>query len=233
MRGPDVAGDYARGLALGVQVSGEQQRLQAENTRTQMEAQARAATLKREQTMQQQELATRTAYQQAQIGLKKQQLDQIAQMNAAKTKAAAAKLQDQHGFASDIAGGMNIEQALFRHPTLSTPQAAIAAHKDALDLGQQRLDLSRQRLEDAQQNFQARQNKPQKIGTQRTTTTDPSNPNVSTATERDIFGSPGGLTPPKAREAVGKYKIGAIYKGGLKYLGGDPKDEDSWEKVKQ
>lgn len=186
-----------------MQVSNEQQRLQAENVRTQAEAQARAATLKREQTMQQQELATRTAYQQAQIGLKKQQLDQVAQMNAAKTKAAAAKLQDQHGFATDIAGGMNIEQALFRHPTLSTPQAAIAAHKDSLDLGQQRLDLSRQRLEDAQQNFEARQNKPQKIGTHRTITTDPNNPNVSSTDERDVFGTPGGgkpLSPPTASQ---------------------------------
>jgi hypothetical protein len=35
-----------------------------------------------------------------------------------------------------------------------------------------------------------------------------------------------------SRPAVGKYKIGAVYKGGLKYLGGDPNDDASWEKVK-
>lgn len=35
-----------------------------------------------------------------------------------------------------------------------------------------------------------------------------------------------------ARKAVGAYKIGTVYKGGLRYLGGDPNDEASWEKVK-
>lgn len=35
------------------------------------------------------------------------------------------------------------------------------------------------------------------------------------------------------RKAEGGYKIGLVYKGGLKYLGGDPKDESSWEKVTQ
>ena len=36
----------------------------------------------------------------------------------------------------------------------------------------------------------------------------------------------------KARKAMGGYKIGVVYKGGLKYLGGDPNDEKSWEKIK-
>lgn len=36
---------------------------------------------------------------------------------------------------------------------------------------------------------------------------------------------------PSTRQAVGKYKIGGIYKGGLKYLGGEPSDESSWQKV--
>ena len=34
------------------------------------------------------------------------------------------------------------------------------------------------------------------------------------------------------RKAVGGYKIGAVYSGGLKYLGGDPNDEGSWQKVR-
>jgi len=33
------------------------------------------------------------------------------------------------------------------------------------------------------------------------------------------------------RKAVGGYKIGVVYRGGLRYLGGDPNDEKSWEKV--
>ena len=57
--------------------------------------------------------------------------------------------------------------------------------------------------------------------------------------------NPGGLTAggvpvpqqslgeqfPVKREASSGYKIGATYKGGLKYLGGDPNDESSWEKT--
>ncbi len=33
------------------------------------------------------------------------------------------------------------------------------------------------------------------------------------------------------KEAQGGYKIGATYKGGLKYLGGDPNDEASWQQA--
>lgn len=36
-----------------------------------------------------------------------------------------------------------------------------------------------------------------------------------------------------APKAQGGYKIGVVYKGGLKYLGGDPNSESSWEKVNQ
>jgi len=40
------------------------------------------------------------------------------------------------------------------------------------------------------------------------------------------------VDPSKDRKAQGGYKIGIVYKGGLKYLGGDPNKESSWEKVK-
>ena len=45
--------------------------------------------------------------------------------------------------------------------------------------------------------------------------------------------NPGLTIPPSvaSREAVGGYKIGSVYKG-LKYLGGDPKNESSWERVR-
>lgn len=35
---------------------------------------------------------------------------------------------------------------------------------------------------------------------------------------------------PAARPAMKGYKVGAVYRGGLKYLGGDPFDQASWEK---
>ncbi len=37
---------------------------------------------------------------------------------------------------------------------------------------------------------------------------------------------------PAPPQAVGGYIIGRLYKGGLRYLGGDPKLEESWEKLK-
>jgi hypothetical protein len=37
--------------------------------------------------------------------------------------------------------------------------------------------------------------------------------------------------PAAAKTAMGGYKVNTIYKGGLKYLGGDPKDQNNWEKV--
>lgn len=38
--------------------------------------------------------------------------------------------------------------------------------------------------------------------------------------------------PVAAPKAEGGYKLGVVYKGGLRYLGGDPHNESSWEKVK-
>lgn len=35
------------------------------------------------------------------------------------------------------------------------------------------------------------------------------------------------------KTAQGGYKIGVVYKGGLKYTGGDPKDPENWEQVKK
>lgn len=201
LHAPDVAADYAKGLALGSQVAEASQRLQAENTRTQMEAQARAQSLKREQTMQQQELATKKAYQDAQVGLKKQQLDQIGAMNAAKMKAAAGHIAALHKYGSLVGGGMSHQDALFQVPELATPQNLASAQKTDEDLGSQRLELSRQRLEFQQQQGEARRNKPVEVGEQENTTTD-SDTGEKTTTRRKIFGAPGdsaGLQPSKGK----------------------------------
>lgn len=234
---PDLGEEYLRGVQIGVDVKQAKARLQAENQRlaveqqrTQMEAQARADTLQRQQQMENARIQTEAAYKQAQIGLKKQQLDQVEQLNAIKTRDAAMKVADQQGFASDLAGGMPIEQALFRHPRLSSPAAAIAAHKDALDMAGQRLDLAKQKLDQQKEEFEERQNskdKPVVIG--RTVSKSLNDEGIETGyTEKNIYGKPG----KQDRQAVGKYKINTVYKGGLKYLGGDPSDEDSWEKVR-
>lgn len=167
LQAPDVAGDYLKGVSIGASIAEARQRIAAEQTRTLMEAQARSTTNERESQLEQARLQTLTAYRTEQLGLHKQQLEQAAQINAARTKEAALKMADQHGFAADLANGVPMEQALYRHPRLSTPSAAVAAHKAGLDATEAKLDLSRQRLELRQQEFERKKNavKPEKIGT--------------------------------------------------------------------
>jgi hypothetical protein len=180
---PDIAAQYAHGLQLGASLAEAQQRLAAEEHRTQMEAQLRQQTLQHETQMQQARLQTETAYHTAELGMQKDRLAQAAQIAGertahaaavleqrkkiqdAKAADAAAKMADQDGFAKDLAGGMSVEQALFRHPHLTTPTAAIAAHTAALDSTGDRLGLAKRRLdlEERVQNF--RETKPDKSGT--------------------------------------------------------------------
>lgn len=172
LQAPDVAGDYAKGLALGTQAAEAKQRLQAEQARTAMEAQLRSQMIERQTRMEQARLQAQTAYHQQQLELRNQRLQQFQQVNDAHLKDTALKAADQQGFAQDLAGGMSVEQALYRHPRLTTPGAAVAAHKDTLDeagsalgLRQQGLDLAAKRLEMQQQALQDREARPDKIGT--------------------------------------------------------------------
>lgn len=57
-------------------------------------------------------------------------------------------------------------------------------------------------------------------------------PNVWTFASDIESETAGGQSGAATRRAVGNYKIGTVYKGGLKYLGGDPNDPASWEQVK-
>ena len=144
---PDVAGEFTKGLSIGASIGQEQARLQAEHERTLMEATARAETAKQSALQAQARIQTEAAYRTATLGLQQQRLQDAKAENDAKTKEAALKLADQQGFAADMKSGMKIEDALFRHPRLSTPAAAVAAHKDTLDLGTQRLDLRQQQID--------------------------------------------------------------------------------------
>lgn len=138
---PDIAQEYSKGLQIGASIGQEQARLQAEHERTVMESEARAQTAKQTAELAKARIATESAYRTATIGLQQQRLQDAAAVNAQKTKDAALKMADQQGFAEDLKNGMKIEDALYRHPRMATPAAAVAAHKDTLDLGTQRLDL--------------------------------------------------------------------------------------------
>ncbi len=144
---PDIAAEYSKGVQIGASIGQEQARLQAEHERTLMEAQAREQATKQQALQAQARIQTEAAYRTATLGLQQQRLQDAKAENDAKTKEAALKLADQQGFAADLRGGMKIEDALYRHPRLSTPASAVAAHKDALDLGSQRLDLRQQQVD--------------------------------------------------------------------------------------
>ena len=217
----DLGEDYTRALQVGAQVKESKQRLAAEQQRTEMESQARAATLDREKQMESARLQTEKAYHQAQIGLRQQQLDQVAQVNAAKAKDAALKMADQQGFAKDLAGGMPIEQALFRHPRLSSPAAAIAAHKDQLDMAGQRLDLAKQKLDMQRQQIEDKQNAaPKPVRTGEIVTPVMDEEGTQTGTKRQYtFGNPE-MPVPAAAASKGKLTKDAA-KDFLKQAKGD------------
>ena len=85
----DVAGDYQRGLQIGVSVANERSRLAQEQEDTAMRLQVSQQENQREHALQQQRMATDAAYHQQQIELRKQQLDQVKAMNDQKTANAA------------------------------------------------------------------------------------------------------------------------------------------------
>lgn len=129
IKAPDLAGDYARGLALGVQAKDAAARLSAENTRTQMEAQARSETLKQETLREQARIQTDTAYKQQTLMLQQAKAKEVADEAAAKTKAAANTMAAQHKFASLLAAGVPEDQALSQVPELATATAVSAAQR--------------------------------------------------------------------------------------------------------
>lgn len=173
---PNIAAEYLRGLEIGSHISQQHRQLdferekleqQANQAQAELESRTRAqmAVQEREAQESNARLQTAKAYHEAQIGLRKERLGQFAQANAQKTQQAATKMADQKGFADDLAKGLTVEQALFRHPSLTTPAMAISAHKAANDLTQQKVDLSTRRLELAERTATDRENKPGKIGT--------------------------------------------------------------------
>lgn len=155
----DLAGDYLRGVQTGQSIAAARQRIDAENARTQMEAQARQQTLQEETLRRNAQLQTEAAYRKTQLALEQQRLDAAAQINAAKTHEAAMVLADKQGFAADLAGGMPVEQALYRHPRISSPAAVESARRDALNLGDQRIKLAQQRAEQEAQRIKIAQDK--------------------------------------------------------------------------
>lgn len=107
----DLGAEYVSGLHAGAQVAGERARLAQQERQMELQAQASQAAAQREQLRQQTEMAIQKEYQKAQIGLRKQALDQQNQMIQERTRAAAgrfiAQQRYQQRYQQLIQGGAN------------------------------------------------------------------------------------------------------------------------------
>jgi hypothetical protein len=188
LKSPDLASDWLRGVALGQQTAEASQRLQAEQTRTAMEAQARSQTLQREALEEQQRIAISKAYRDAEIGLRQQQLRQVAQINAEKTRQSAMKLHQQTTFNSVYKDTGDVQKALFASG-LGTPQNVLSARRDVEDLGAKRLAQREEGLQLREREYQDKLNKkpvPRIIGHK----TIPSMDVEGGSTTMNIYGNP-------------------------------------------
>lgn len=101
----DLAGEYLSGVKTGAAIRAEQNRLQQEQQqeaqKLQMaskQASARLQEVKQEHDIQQQRIQVAASYNQQKSALRKQQLDQVAQVNDKKTKAAARQFEARQTF---------------------------------------------------------------------------------------------------------------------------------------
>jgi hypothetical protein len=133
---PDIAGQYAHGLSLGVSLAQEQARLAEEENRLGMEMQARQQQAERDQEMQKAQMQTQAAYRAAQLGIAKQRVQDAAQKNALATQAAAAKFAATSQFNDLLKQGVPVDQALYK-TGLGTPSIAAELEKAHIGATQQ------------------------------------------------------------------------------------------------
>lgn len=231
LKAPDLAADWLHGVALGQQAAEARQRLQAEQTRTAMEAQARSESLQRQTLEEQQRIEVSKAYRDAEIGLQQQRLQQIQQQNAQKTWAAAVKLHQQTTFNKVYQDTGDVQKALFASG-MGTPQNVLAARKDVEDLGSQRLAQRQEALKFREKEYQdklAKKPVPRRIGEK--AITDPITGDKTTSyqfEQPDVPGQPAA----GAAKGVKRFKWDAT-KAGLVPVGAPTEDSDTDEMDQQ
>lgn len=177
---PDLGSEFLHGVETAraasdasQRLSLERQRLAQQHQQAQQQNEIAQQVQQRENLEQQARLQTQTAYRDAQISLEQQRVQLAAQVSAVRARDAAVKMADQHGFYQDLAGGMPVAQALFRHPH-ANPASAIAMTKDsaAIDAAKERLALANKNLQLRQREIQDRENNPGGVNAARETTTE-------------------------------------------------------------
>jgi hypothetical protein len=119
----DPAAEFTAAFHAGSAVAMEQQRLQAEQQRSAMAAAERAQIAQQDALVQQQKIEVDKAYNQAQIGLQKQRLDDAQQKIAQTAQSAARRYQAQESIKQKIAGGMDRAEAYLSEPAAFSTMA--------------------------------------------------------------------------------------------------------------
>lgn len=230
LKAPDLAQDWLHGVALGQQAAQASQRLQAEQARTAMEAEARSESLQRQMLEEQQRIAVSKAYKDAELGLRQQQIQAIQQQNAEKTRAAAMKLHQQTTFNNVYKDTGDVQKALFASG-MGTPSNVLAARKDVEDLGSQRLAQTQEALEFREREAEAKAGKkpvPRRIGEK--TVTDPISGDKTTSYQFEQPDVPASTNAPG--KAAKRFKWDAA-KAGLVPVGSAPADDGGDESDEQ
>lgn len=110
----DPGAQYISAFHAGSAVAMEQARLQQEAERSAMAAAEKAQIAQQDALQQQQKIEIEKSYNQSQIGLKKQMLDQAQQKIAQTAQAASRKFAAQEQIKQAIAGGMPADEAYLR-----------------------------------------------------------------------------------------------------------------------
>lgn len=135
----EPANKYLEGFKIGTSIAQERARLNAENLRTQQQAQFQQQNLQRESQMESQRLNVEQAYRQIETDLQKQRLAEAEKVNSAKMQESAQKIAHQIGFNKAVAGGADVMTALHQFP-LANAATYTAAQRDVADLGNKRLE---------------------------------------------------------------------------------------------
>ena len=138
----DLAQSLISGYQAGAHIAQERRRIQAEESRTQAEASARATTAAREAQVEQQRIRIEAAISRPKPDFgNRHRGDQAKAVNDQRTQAAAMKYAAVQGLAKDLESGVPMEQAMYRNPGASSPSDMVAAQRAAESLKQQRDSL--------------------------------------------------------------------------------------------
>lgn len=101
----DTATEYSRGIQTGAQIAQERNRMQMQAEQAAMNAAIRQQEAERDSIRQQQKILMEKAYQDAQIGLRKQQLEQQAAVTELRTQQAARRFAAQRSYQQRVMAG--------------------------------------------------------------------------------------------------------------------------------